>query len=842
MRRIALRGLLAHKGRLVATFLAVALGVAFIGGVLTLTDTMNRSFDDLFADVYRGTDAVVRSDRTMTQYDEKARAKLEASTLEQVRSVPSVEVAEGGVEGSARIIDRDGEPIGSSMFGPPTLGGNWSDDPDLNPFQVREGRGPRSAGEIVIDAATAKSTGFEVGDRVKVQTNAGVGEYELVGIAGFGKVDSPAGASYVFFTTAEAQQLLSEPDRFDAVSVVARDGVSQAQVASDIRRALRADHVDDVEVLTGQQVTEESQSDLRGELSFVTNFFLVFAVVAVVVGSFVIYNSFSIIVAQRTREMALLRAIGASRRQVRRAVVVEAVAVGLMGSAIGFVLGLGIATGLKGLLDVDAGLAVLPTAVATAVGCGLVVTVLSALVPARRASKVPPVAAMRHVAVDRSGRSRVRFATGLAVGGLGVASVVAGATGGELQRVGLGLIGTLVGLLLAGPGVARPVSNALGWPVARLRGITGQLARANAGRNPRRSASTAQALMIGMGIVAFFMVVNTSIRASIDKTLDEDFAGDFIIDSGGLSGIGLPHELAVKLGELPEVASATPMRYDAAELKGRSQNLTATTSTAFGVFGLDVVQGSDALDLGEVVVLKETATKRHLQVGDTVTLDFLDSGPTRLRVAGIYDGPEASQLGSFILGIDELARHVENDSDYQIMITLADGTAPAEAKPVLDAVTKPYLSADVQTVDDYSKSIGDQLDVILNLVLGLTVLAIVIAMLGITNTVALSVLERTRELGLLRAVGMSRSQVRAAIRWESVIIALLGTSLGLAFGVLGGWGLVASLKDDGFEVFRVPFGTLTGMTALAAGLGTLAALLPAWRASRLNVLDAIEEA
>jgi putative ABC transport system permease protein len=829
---------MAHKGRLVATFLAVALGVAFIGGVLTLTDTMNRTFDDLFADVYEGTDTVVRSERTMSNdFEEEERATVDAALLERIEAVDTVAAAEGGVEGYARIIDKEGDPVGNPAFGAPTMGGNWPTVEDLNPFSLTDGRGPERAGEIAIDAASADSTGYQVGDTVQVQTKEGVADYELVGIARFGSADSPGGASYVFFETEEAQELVGEPGRFNAISAVAANGATERQVTDDVAAALADEG--DLEVLSGTEITEESQSDLKSDLSFITNFFLAFAVIAVVVGSFVIYNSFSIIVAQRTREMALLRAIGASRKQVRRAIFIEAVVIGLLGSAAGFLLGLGLASGLKTLLDIDSGLAILPTAVATAILCGLFVTLASALLPARRASKVPPVAAMREVAIDRTGRSLWRFAAGLALLGLGALEIVVGAGAEEFGQVGLGIGLAFVGLILSGPGLARPVSAVLGWPLGRIRGITGTLARENAGRNPRRSASTAQALMIGVGIVAFFMVLNTSVRASIDKILDENFAGDFIVDSGSFGMVGLPNEVASQIGELPEVDAATPLRFAPADLDGDTESLTGTTTDAFPIFGLDVVEGSDALGDGEVVVWKELATEEGLKVGDTLTFDFLDSGPTPLTVAGIYDGPEAANLGDYILGVDELALHVADDSDAQVMVDLADGVTVAEARPKLEAITDPYVTAEVQSVDDYKETLGSQLDVVLNLILGLTVLAIVIALLGIANTIALSVLERTRELGLLRAVGMSRRQLRATIRWESVIIALFGTTLGLALGVLGGWGTVAVFKQEGFEVFEVPFGVLGSVALLAAFLGMLAALLPAWRASRLNVLDAI---
>ncbi|HEX8805144.1 MAG TPA: FtsX-like permease family protein [Acidimicrobiales bacterium] len=858
MRKVALRGILDHKMRLLATFLAVALGVAFIGGVRTLTDTMNQAFDDLFADVYRDTDAVVRSAQTIGGAQDgngggEVRAHIDASVLDVVAAAPGVAQADGSVGGYARIIDKDGEPVGDPAMGAPTFGGNWSEVDDLNPFDLTgDSRAPQADDEIVIDRASAKSTGYELGDTVPVQTQAGVDDFTLVGIARFGTADSPGGASYVLWTTAEAQRLIGEPGRFDSVSAVADDGVSQTELRDSIAGVLADDpDAPDVEVLTGAEITAETQSDVKDQLSGITVFFTVFAVIALFVGTFVIYNSFSIIVAQRTREMALLRAIGASRRQVRRAVIIEAVVVGLVGSAVGFLLGLLVATALYRFFDLPEGaLVILPASVLTAALCGLSVTVGSALVPARRAARVPPLAAMRDVAVDTSGRSRVRFVLGLAATVLGIAGVVGFAAASDVARVGICVGLAFLGVLLLGPGLAGPVSAALGVPLRRLRGVTGRLASENAGRNPRRTSATAQALMIGVGIVAFFFVINASIRASIDHTLDESFAGDFVIDSGTFGMVGLPTSVARDVSELPDVAHASPVRFAPAVVDGDETAVVATDAEAFDLLGLTIVDGSGALDPGEIVLDADTARHDHLAVGDEVPIRFVDQqgpddscspGRCVYRVGGIYDTSDAgADVGAYVMNLDDYDAGVPDATDAQVFVQLADGVSVDEAQPELQRIVDPYVTADVQSVDDYKEAIGGQLDVVLNLILGLLALAIVIALLGIANTVALSILERTRELGLLRAVGMSRRQLRSAIRWESAIISLFGTALGLALGILGGWGIVAALGDEGFNVFRVPFGTLVGISVIAGLLGMLAAVGPAWRASRLDVLDAIE--
>ncbi|HEX6237666.1 MAG TPA: FtsX-like permease family protein [Acidimicrobiales bacterium] len=842
MRKVALRGLLAHKLRMLATLVAVALGVAFVGGVLTMTDTMNRSLDDLFASAYEGTDAIVRSERTIdSEFDEGMglRAKVDDDLAEQVRSVDEVADADVTVEGYARLVGPDGEPVGNPAFGPPTLGANWVENDELNPFNLREGRAPEAPGEIVMDAASAESTGYRIGDSVPVQSENVAEEFTVVGIAGFGTADSPAGSSYVLFTRDEAQRVVGEAGRANDVLAVGEPGTTQAQV----RDAVAAVAPDGTEVLTGAEITEESQSDLREALSFLTLIFVPFAVVAVVVGAFVIYNTFSITVAQRTREMALLRAVGASRRQVRRAVLIEAIAVGVVGSAAGFVLGLGLASIFVRLLGlIDTSLILTPGAVITALVVGVVVTVASALVPARRASKVPPLAAMREVAVDTSGRSLLRLVAGAAVTGLGGAIVVVGVATEELASMGAGLGAVFLGLLLLGPTLARPVGRLVGAPLARLRGTPGVLARNNAVRNPRRSASTAQALMIGVGIVAFFLVINASLRASIDETLDESFRGDFVVDSGTFGLVGLPPEVADRVAEQPDVDVVAPFRFVPVEVGGEGTAVVGTDPGAFGLLDTRIVQGDGDLASGEVVVESDTAEDEGLAVGDRVTVDFLETGERSLTVAGIYEPVSSTgpTMGDYVVGLEEISAAAPTATDTQVFVGLTEGADPAAVEPELERIVEPFATAEVQSVDEFRDMIAGQLDFVLLFVLGLLGVAIIIALLGIANTIALSVIERTREIGVLRAVGMGRGQLRSAIRWEAVIISVFGTVLGLAFGLLGGWALFQAMPaDEGFSAFDVPVGLLVVVAVVAGALGMLAALWPAWRASRLNPLEAI---
>jgi putative ABC transport system permease protein len=826
---------------MVITFVAVAAGVAFIGGVLVLTDTMNRTFDDLFADVYRGTDAVVRSSETLdSDFGFELRGMVDESVLDQVRQADGLAAAEGSVDGFARVIDQEGEPVGNPATGAPTLGGTWTDVDELNPFDITDGRAPRADGEIVLDRGTVEATDYALGDSLPVQTQVGVEEFELVGVARFGTADSPGGATYVLWATGDAQRLMGEPGKFSSIGAVAEDGVSQDELVASI-----TEHLDEgTEVVSGVEITEETQSAIRDQLGFITIFFLVFALIAVFVGAFVIYNSFAIIVAQRTREMALLRAIGARRRQVRRAVVVEAAVVGLLGSAIGFVVGLGLAALLGAVLQLPEGaLAILPSSVVVAIATGLIVTVTSSLVPAWRASRVPPLAAMRDVAVDTSGRTPVRFLLGLGTVALGVAAVLAGAFGSRPATVGIGVLAVFLGVLVASPGLARPVSRVLGAPLGRLRGVAGTLARENAGRNPKRTSATAQALMIGVGLVTFILIINTSIRASLDEALEEGFVGDFVVDSGTFGMIGLPSSVAEDIAELPEVAVSAPMRFAPAEVAGEERGVTGTVEGAFEVLDLDIIDGRASLAPDEVVINEDEAEETGLGVGDRVEIDFLDDARDEdertATVSGVYSTGPATDLGAFVVGVEVFQAALPTSTDFQVFVQLEDGVSVAEAEPAIEQIVDPLPSADVQSVEEYKDEIGSQLNFLLGLIGGLLFLAIGIAFLGIVNTISLSIIERTRELGLLRAVGMRRRQVRSAIRWESAIISLFGTGLGLAVGLIGGWGIVRALRDEGFEVFAVPVLWLAVISVVAGLLGLAAAVIPAWRASRMNVLDAI---
>jgi putative ABC transport system permease protein len=846
MIKVSLRGIFAHKLRLLATVVAVMLGVAMMSGTLVLTDTLGKTFDDLFADVYEGTDAVVRQEALFEDaVAGDQRGRVDESLVAELAAVDGVAVAEGVVRGYTQLVGKDGDPIGDPAMGAPTFGANWGVTDELNPFTLTEGRPPERDDEVVIDKKSADDGDLKVGDTTTVLVQGPPQQVTIVGITKFGGSDSPGGASFVLFTTPAAQRLVAQPGQFDSVSILADEGVSEGTVAARIAPTLPGG----TEVLTGAQITKESQDDIQDDLSFITIFMLVFAVVALLVGSFMIFNTFSITVAQRTRENALLRALGASKRQVLLAVLLEALIVGLLASIAGLLAGLAVASGLKALLagfgvDLPAGgVVVTSRTIVVAVLTGVVVTLVAALSPARRAGKVPPVAAMRDVDVGSVGYgSKLRMGIGAAFLSLGLLSLLLGLFGGgdnPLPLVGLGALLVFIGVIVLGRTVALPLSRTIGSPLPRLRGIAGSLARQNAMRNPKRTAATAAALMIGVGLVGFITTLASSTRASIDASIDKAFTGDLVVDSGALGVGGLDPALAGRLGELPEVEAATGIRLGAAEVNGDVQQIRSVDpATAFDIIDIDLREGT-APGLGEngIAVFDAEAKDKGLHLGDTVTVLFKDTGPKELTVAMIYG--EDQPIGTYFVGIDAYEANFADQFDYQVLIKKAPDVSVADASAAVDAIAQDYPGADVLDIDEYKAEQSKSVNLLLGLVYALLGLAILIALLGIANTLALSVLERTRELGMMRAVGMSRSQLRSTVRWESVIIALQGTLIGLGVGLLFGWALVVALRDEGIDRLAIPWSTMGIVVVLAAVAGVLAAVFPAHRAAKLDILRAI---
>ncbi|HZR13852.1 MAG TPA: FtsX-like permease family protein, partial [Acidimicrobiia bacterium] len=844
MWKLTIKNVLARKVRFLLTGVAVMLGVAFVSGTLVLTATISHTFDNLFSTIYQNTDAVVRQQAAFGSGFQTQRGRIDASLVPVVRSAPGVQAADGTVQGYAQIINKSNKTVGKAGQGPPALGVSWLPDRQLSTFHIVDGRGPKAANEIVIDEKSAKDAGYRVGDQVPVVTKTGRAPYVLVGTVGFGKASSLLGATVVGFTPDTASRVLGEPGKVDAIDVKADSGVSQAQVVRNIERTLKDKGLDkNVEVLTGKQITAENQSNVKQGLSFFNTFLLIFGVVALLVGSFIIFNTFSIIVAQRTREMALLRAIGAVRKQVVGGVLFESVLVGIVASTIGFVGGIALAGGLKGLLaalgiDIPAGGIVVPaSAVIWAYVTGLVVTVIAAVAPALRASRIPPVAAMRDVAIDRSSTSPVRILSGGVVTAIGIAMLLGGLFGSQIALVGVGAAVIFLGVAILGPVLARPIVSALGVPVRAMRGVTGQLARDNATRNPKRTSATAAALMIGVALVVFITIFGASIRSSVNAAIDQSMKADYVVTSQGFGQGQLPLTLENQLKTVSGVKSVSGVRTGEVKINGSVKMLIAVDPQQVNsLFDLLVSKGN-ITDLGTdgIAIQKTTASDNNWKLGDQVRVQFAQTGSKTLRVAAIFD---QTGVGNYVVSNATYAANFPDQFNSQIYIR-TEGGPNAQVRQGLEQVVKQYPAGKLQDRAEFKHSQGDQVNQFLNLVYVLLMFAIVIAVFGIANTIGLSVIERTREVGLLRAVGMSRRQLRSTIRWESVLVALLGAVLGLVVGIFFGWAMVTALSDQGINKLAFAPVSLVVIVVIAGIFGVLAGALPARRAARLDVLRAV---
>jgi len=838
--RLGTKTVLAHKRRVLGTAFSVIIGIAFLAGTLLFTDTIKRTFDQLFADVYSNTDVYVRSaDSIDMGFGQTMRGRIDESYIQKVRAVPGVTEAAGSVGGYARIIDKNGNPIGRDTNGPPTLGGS-TEPGKLSPWVVDDGRLPEGAGEVAIDKGSAKEGNFALGDTVRVVSQGGSAEFKLVGIVKFGNVDSPGGASFALFELLQAQAFVGKPGLVDAVQARGDGSISQQELANRVSAALDPS----VETLTGAQITKENQDDIAQNLSFFNILLTIFAVVALFVGAFIIYNAFSITVAQRKRENALLRAVGASRRQVTSLLLVEAFAVGVVASVLGFLAGILMSSALKAFMagfgvDIPAGgLVMKPRTAVVSLIVGLVMSVGAALLPALHGSKIPPVAAMRDVAIDRSAVAKGRILAGGIVVLLAAVLIFVGLTS-EPIMLAAGVPLLFIGVFVLGPVMARPVARALGRPLRRGFGVTGLLARENASRNPKRTARTAAALMVGVALVAGITVIAASVRASVRSILGEQFTGDLVVSTQSFGFGGLPWEVESRLNGLPEIQAAAGIGIGFGQVNGKDQALTVMNPVTTGqVFDLDFVAGkmTDLTDDG-MLVSKARADRDHLTVGSTAQLVMIDGVARTLSVQGIYDKDELA--GPVTITKKLYSQSGADKYDFSVFAMKAQGVSTADALAAVETVTKDFPSAKVQTREDYINAQAKQIDQFVNLVYGLLALAVIIAIFGIANALSLSVYERTRELGLLRAVGASRGQVRAAVRYESVITALLGAVQGIVIGVLLGYATIIALRDQGFRSFTLPVFGLLVVLLLAILAGVLAAIRPARRAARLDVLRAV---
>ena len=811
MWKATLKSIRGHKGRVVATALAVILGISFLAGTLIFTASVQRAFDDLFATVFETTDANVRSTETIDAgFGIELRSRIDDDLIETVAAVDGVEAVEGFVQGTATVIGADGEPVGNPGQGPPTFGFSWGEDPELNQFSLVDGRAPTGAGEMALDDTTASSAGLSVGDQVTVLTSVGSNTFELVGVARFGTSGSLGGATSALFELTEAQRVLDADGRLDGISVRAADGISQQEIVDRISTVLP----DSTEAITGEAATEESQDAIAAGLSFFTIFLTAFAVIAIFVSIFVIYNTFSILVAQRTREFALFRALGASRDQVLGSVFIEALVIGIVGSLLGIGLGVVLSLGLRAMLDAfgielpSGGLIVwddMPRIVIISMILGTVATVVSALFPAIRAARIAPVEAMRESQAETWQRNRTRFLIGLVITALGAVSIIYGLLAPEIQWAGIGAGVMFIGVFVLGPSIARPVSRLLGAPIAQFRGAIGKLARDNSMRNPKRTARTAAALTIGVALVAGVTVLASSLAASIEDTIGEQFTGDFAVDSGAFGpGGGFSPALTAGLQDLPEVETAAGLRVGLGEIEGNGDFISVVDPTvAFELFDIGLIEGSPTTMTDDAIfLLDDRAEEFGVGVGDAITARFLDGVERELTVGGIYTEPALAGNYSVSTGLYESTG--AEQLDFATYVKLAEGVTIEEARTAITSVTDAYPNANVQDRAEYIEAQSGSLDQLLGLIYGLLGLAIIIAAFGIANTLRLSTIERTREIGLLRAVGMTRSQVQSTIRWEAVITALFGAALGVVLGLFFGYAIIYALRDQGVSSFNVP--------------------------------------
>jgi putative ABC transport system permease protein len=842
--RIAFKGLLARKLRTVLTGFAVVLGVAFVAGTFIFTDTIDASFKDLFERTSKGTDVSVQS-KLAVEADFAAPPTMPADTLERVRSVDGVEEATGSVTADVNLLDRDGEPILSN--GPPTLA--VSAVPErFDPLTYVEGDKPQSDDEIAIDKGTADEFGFKVGDEVTVAGRAPAKAYDVAAITTLGDSENLAGSRLVLFTLPEGQRVTGH-DGYDDISVAAAGGTTPEELKAAIAGALGPEFA----VRTGKEQAEKQAQDLSDALGFIRTALLVFAAVALLVGSFLIFNTFSVTVAQRTKEFALLRTLGASRGQVLRSVLAETFVIGVLASLIGIACGLALAPGLAALLssfgiDLGATSTVLePRTVIAGLLVGIVATVVSGFVPARRATRIEPVAAMRDSITPGVGKlRRRRIVIAFVVEAIGVALLLygllgdPGAASATASVLGLGALLMIFGFALLAPTLVRPLSALIGKPLARFQGLTGTLARENTRRQPQRTAVTASALMIGVALVVLVAIFAAGLRATIDKGIDDQVkAVSIVTHQDGFSP--LPSGIVEPIEQVDGVTAVSRMRFATGRVVGENGNTTVTgidPDTARDVIKLAWADGSDAV-LGElgatgVAVPKEFADSRDLKVGSELKLTAPRGNEVDYTVKGIYE-PGAGVIGGV------LASNASLEADWDakdIAFVLVAGDDPESVKRGEDQALTGFPAAKPQTIEGFKDEQNKQVDALVGLVYALLSLSVIVALLGIVNTLALSVHERTRELGLLRAVGMSRRQVRRMVRAESVITAAIGAVLGIVLGIALAAIVSRPLAEDGF-VFELPVATLIVVVIFASIAGVLAAIPPARRAAKVDVLRAV---
>jgi putative ABC transport system permease protein len=840
MLRLSIRNLLVSKLRLFLTVAAITVGVSFVSGTFVLSDTMAKAFDELYAGLTSGTDVVVKSkaafEADITTNGGQVRP-IDESIVDEVRRVPGVALARGSVTGFALILDKNGEPI--QPGGAPTFGASVDDTRLSGDFVYRQGREPTRSSQVAIDARTAEQAGFLLGDRVDVVLQNGQQTFTLVGIIGFGETDSLLGATMAGFDLTTAQRVFDKVGMVDEVDVQAAPGVG----AAELRDRIAATLPDEVEALTGEQVAADGSAAVRDAMGVFTTVLLVFAGISVLVGSFVIWNTFNILVAQRRREVALLRAVGATRRQVLGGVLLEALLVGIFSGGLGLLLGIGLAAGIRSLLTLigvempTTSPAVEARTIVAALIVGVLVTLVAAVAPAWAATRVSPMEALRDTVPRRYALARGRVVAGwvlLATGATGLVTCIV--VGNQRWGTVFATLVTFAGLVVAGPTLARATARVAehgrsggGW----------RMAARNIARNARRSAATALALTIGLTVVVAVAVSAASLRASVADAVSGGNRSDLILEPAG-AGLGVSPSVADLLRDRHDVTDVVELRETGARVDGHDTLVSAMNAEGLDrVIDLGIEEGSvDAFGPGTILVSTERAEDLGVGTGDDVTVTFAETGPTTMRVVATFSRG-ALINASYILAMPDFTANVTSELDAAILVNHARGVDPGQGKATIEAALADYPNVTVNNPEDITEKAQNSVNQLLGIVTALLLLAVVVAVLGIVNTLVLSVVERTRELGLLRAVGGTRRQVRTVVRRESVLMSLLGAVTGVALGTLAGVALSRALVAEGFTTVAIPEVTLVIYLVVAAAVGVLAAIGPARRASKVDFLRAI---
>ncbi|MGW4895487.1 ABC transporter permease [Kitasatospora sp. NPDC004240] len=852
MYRTALRNVLAHKGRLLMTALAVMLGTAFVAGTMIFSDTFGKAMADSASKSYADV-SVQLVDRSAGSYapaesrSEAGGATLTDETVQQLAALPGAAKARGVVTGFTGVADRDGTLIGQAWS---AKGANFAPGPDGKDsrYPMVEGQGPKNGKEVALDRRTAERGGYKVGDTVRLASNGPVLEARVSGLF---TTDDPVvntGGTLTLFDRATAQQTLLEPGRYSGIVLTAKPGVTQDALLREVEKKIPSNQQFDSE--TGQQLKDDEQRMITSSTDAMRTMLLAFAGISLFVGIFIIANTFTMLVAQRTKELALLRAIGASRKQVTRSVLVEALLIGTLSAVAGLLLGVGIGSGMQSLIGaLDDGmpkgpLVIAPMTVVLTLVVGVLVTVLSALLPALRASKIAPVAAMSSGDQPASQKSLVvRNTIGSVIGAAGVALIAYGASTGNgsgRMPVAGGALLAMIGLFVLLPLLSRPVIALVGPALGRLAGTPGKLARQNAVRNPRRTAATAAALTIGLTLVAGLTVIGSSVGGALDRAVTSAMRADYLVNAA--NGMSLSPKVPAEIAKLPGVAASSPITTVYWKLAG-SENPKAITgvdaAVADQVISLRMTSGSTAaLGKGQLLVDQDFAKSRNLTTGSTLPVSYPGGTSGLLTVGGVYE--KSDLLGGLMLANSEVTAHEKDPYINNVLVKGKDGAGDPLKKAIKDATgANPVI--EVKSKQDVRDDFSKMITFALNMMYGLLAMSVIVAVLGVVNTLAMSVFERKREIGMLRAIGLDRRGIKRMVRLESVMISVFGAGVGLLLGCYIAWAINSTLKSSLAGMSTVlPFGQLALFLALAGVVGLVAAIWPARRASKLDILASIK--